>query len=59
LLSPGTFFSQSWTCDGESSGSISVVVRDASITLGYRVWIKVRNPASLEVQRERREMWNR
>jgi hypothetical protein len=24
-----------------------------------RVWIKVRNPASIAVQRERSEMWNR
>ena len=24
-----------------------------------RVWIKVRNPASLAVQRERSELWNR
>jgi bifunctional non-homologous end joining protein LigD len=24
-----------------------------------RVWIKVRNPASIEVQRKRSEMWNR
>jgi hypothetical protein len=37
LLSPGTFFSQTWTCDGESSGSVSVVVRDGSVTLGYRL----------------------
>jgi ATP-dependent DNA ligase len=25
----------------------------------YRVWIKVRNPASIAVQRERSEIWNR
>jgi hypothetical protein len=37
LLSPGTFFSQSWTCDGQSSGSIGVFVRDGSVTLGYRL----------------------
>jgi hypothetical protein len=24
-----------------------------------RVWIKVRNPASIAVQRERSEMWNK
>jgi bifunctional non-homologous end joining protein LigD len=24
-----------------------------------RVWMKVRNPASIAVQRERSEMWNR
>jgi hypothetical protein len=37
LLSPGTFFSQTWTRDGEPSGNIGVLVKDGSITLGYRL----------------------
>jgi hypothetical protein len=37
LLSPSTFFSQTWTRDGEPSGSISVFVRDGSLALGYRL----------------------
>jgi hypothetical protein len=37
LTPPGKVFTCEWTCDGESSCSISVVVRDGSITLGYRL----------------------
>jgi hypothetical protein len=37
LLSPGTFFSQTWTRDGEPSGNIGVLVKDGSVTLGYRL----------------------
>jgi hypothetical protein len=37
LLSPGTFFSQTWTRDGEPSGKIGVLVKDGSVTLGYRL----------------------
>jgi hypothetical protein len=37
LTPPGKVFICEWTCDGESSGSISVFVRDGSITLGYRL----------------------
>jgi hypothetical protein len=33
LTPPGKVLTCQWTCDGESSGSISVVVRDGSITL--------------------------
>ncbi len=36
-MSPGTFSSQRRRCDGESSGSISVVVRDGSVRLDYRL----------------------
>jgi hypothetical protein len=36
VLSPGTFFSQAWTCDGEPSGNVGVFGRDGSITWGYR-----------------------
>jgi hypothetical protein len=35
LTPPGKAFVCNWTCDGESSGSISAVVRDGSVTLGY------------------------
>jgi ATP-dependent DNA ligase len=43
-------------------GAESIVSKKADST--YRsgpcpVWIKVRNPASIAVQRERSEMWNR
>jgi hypothetical protein len=37
VLSPGTFFSQTWTRDGELSGNIGVLVKDGSVTRGYRL----------------------
>jgi hypothetical protein len=37
LLSPGTFFSQTWTRNGEPSGNIGVLVKDGCVTLGYRL----------------------
>jgi hypothetical protein len=45
LLSPGTFFSQSWTCDGQSSGSIGVFVRDGSVTWAID-WARAVNRSS-------------
>jgi bifunctional non-homologous end joining protein LigD len=41
-------------CQLGAEGIVSKKVDGAS-----RVWIKVRNPASIAVQRERREIWNR
>jgi bifunctional non-homologous end joining protein LigD len=46
-------------CQLGAEGIVSKKV-DGSYQSGpCRVWIKVRNPASITVQRERSEMWNR
>jgi hypothetical protein len=37
LAPPGKSFTCEWTCNDESSGSISVFVRDGCVTLGYRL----------------------
>jgi hypothetical protein len=37
LTPPDKNFTCEWTCNGESSGSISVFVRDGCVTLGYRL----------------------
>jgi ATP-dependent DNA ligase len=41
-------------------GAERIVSRDGAYQSGpWRVWIKVSNPASIAVQRERSEFWNR
>jgi hypothetical protein len=37
LTPPGKVFVCNWTSNGKPSGSISVFVRDGSVTLGYRL----------------------
>ena len=49
-------------CSGALASAAPIVskkVDGAYLSGPRRVWIKVRNPASIAVQRERSEMWNR
>ena len=46
-------------CRLGAEGIVSKKVDGAYQAGPCRVWIKVRNPASIAVQRERSEMWNR
>ena len=46
-------------CRLGAEGIVSKKVDGAYQSGLCRVWIKVRNPASIAVQRERSEMWNR
>jgi bifunctional non-homologous end joining protein LigD len=46
-------------CRLGAEGIVSTKVNGAYLSGPCRVWIKVRNPASVAVQRERSEMWNR
>jgi ATP-dependent DNA ligase len=46
-------------CQLGAEGIVSKKVASAYQSGPCRVWIKVRNPASIAVQRERSEMWNR
>jgi ATP-dependent DNA ligase len=46
-------------CQLRAEGFVSKRVDGTYRSGPLRVWIKVRNPASLAVQRERSEKWNR
>jgi ATP-dependent DNA ligase len=46
-------------CQLGAEGIVSKKVDGAYQSGPCRVWIKVRNPASIAVQRERSEIWNR
>jgi ATP-dependent DNA ligase len=46
-------------CQLGAEGIISKRVDGTYRSGPCRLWIKVRNPASIAVQRERSEMWNR
>jgi bifunctional non-homologous end joining protein LigD len=46
-------------CQLGAEGIVSKKVDGAYQSGPCRVWIKVRNPASIAVQRERSEVWNR
>jgi bifunctional non-homologous end joining protein LigD len=46
-------------CRLGAEGIVSKKIDSAYLSGPCRVWIKVRNPASIAVQRERSEMWNR
>jgi bifunctional non-homologous end joining protein LigD len=46
-------------CRLGAEGIVSKKVDGAYQSGPCRVWIKVRNPASIAVQRERSEIWNR
>ena len=46
-------------CRLGAEGIVSKKVNSTYRSGPCRVWIKVRNPASIAVQRERSEMWNR
>jgi bifunctional non-homologous end joining protein LigD len=46
-------------CGLGAEGIVSKRVDGAYLSGPCRVWIKVRNPASIAVQRERSEIWNR
>ena len=46
-------------CQLGAEGIVSKKVDSTYRSGPCRVWIKVRNPASIAVQRERGEMWNR
>jgi bifunctional non-homologous end joining protein LigD len=46
-------------CQLGAEGIVSKKVDGTYRSGPCRVWIKVRNPASIAVQRERSEMWNR
>ena len=46
-------------CRLGAAGIVSKKVDGAYQSGPCRVWIKVRNPASIAVQRERSEIWNR
>jgi bifunctional non-homologous end joining protein LigD len=46
-------------CQLGAEGIVSKEVDGTYCSGPCRVWIKVRNPASIAVQRERREIWNR
>jgi ATP-dependent DNA ligase len=47
-----------YVCRLGAEGIVSKKVDGAYQSRPYRVWIKVRNPASVAVQRERSEKWN-
>jgi ATP-dependent DNA ligase len=46
-------------CRLGAEGIVSKRIDGAYLSGPCRVWIKVRNPASIAVQRERSEIWNR
>jgi bifunctional non-homologous end joining protein LigD len=46
-------------CQLGAEGIVSKKIDSAHLSGPCRVWIKVRNPTSIAVQRERSEMWNR
>jgi bifunctional non-homologous end joining protein LigD len=46
-------------CRLEAEGIVSKKIDSTYRSGPCRVWIKVRNPASITVQRERSELWNR
>jgi hypothetical protein len=46
-------------CQLGAEGIVSKKIDGAYRSGPCRVWIKVRNPASIAVQRERSEIWNR
>jgi ATP-dependent DNA ligase len=46
-------------CRLGAGGIVSKKVNSTRRSGPCRVWIKVRNPAGVAVQRERSEMWNR
>jgi ATP-dependent DNA ligase len=46
-------------CQLGAEGIVSKNVDDTYQSGPCRIWIKVRNPASIAVERERSEIWNR
>jgi bifunctional non-homologous end joining protein LigD len=46
-------------CRLGAEGIVSKRIDSAHLSGACPVWIKVRNPASIAVQRERSEIWNR
>jgi bifunctional non-homologous end joining protein LigD len=56
---PRTALSSSHACRLGAEGIVSKKVDGTYRSGPCRVWIKVRNPAGIAVQRERSEIWNR